>query len=329
MMPFYLSQYIGSGTLQNPCRAVGSDVPGAQVIDLRKDGGASADGGGFNRCLLYSPQPLADGRLVQFGSERGENLGAGIRAILAATLGISISFTRLDDLIAELLLRPPANAWKPITSLEIHLGGLAPVLADIPQAIGYAETWSTADSGSLTSSLTWTEYSGTGWAIVSNKANSNGNNFNEARAEHATRGDAHTVSATLSTFTYSSGSCYGFLIARKDTTATRTHYHISASRDASPFNGYTLDKVVSGTTTNLGFTTSTTPASSHSMSISTLGSSIRAVANGVTLGPITDSAVSGNTYGGIGYFGDTVGNTVEFDNWGITDLYPEVAWMRA
>lgn len=328
-MPFYLSSYIGTGTTQNPCRAIGSDVPGAQVIDLRKDGGATATGQGFNRCLLYSPIAIADGRLTQFGSDRGENVSAGIRAILAATLGISISFTRLDDLIAELLLRPPANAWKPIKGLQVHLGGITPVWSDIPQAVGYSETWGTADSASLTSSLTWTEYSGTGWAIVSNRARATGNDFSEARAEHATTGDAQRVSCTLSTFTYSAGACYGFMIGRKDTTATRNHYHISANRDASPFNGYTMDKVVAGTTTNLAFSVGIAPTGGQTLSLSMMGSSISASVSGVSFGPVTDSAVSGNRYGGIGYFGDTAGNTVEFDNWAVTDLYPEVAWLKA
>lgn len=328
-MPFYLSSYIGTGTTKNPCRAIGSDVPGAQVIDLRKDGGATATGQGFNRCLLYSPIAIADGRLTQFGSDRGENVSAGIRAILAATLGISISFTRLDDLIAELLLRPPANAWKPIKVQAIYLGGITPVWASIPQAVAYSETWSTADSASLTSSLTWTEYSGTGWAIVSNRARATGNDFAEARADHATTGDAQQVSCTLSTFTYSAGACYGYLVGRKDSSVTRTCYLLNAARDTTPSNLYTIDKVVSGTTTNLGFNTAVSPASGHSMQLIMMGSTIRGVANGVAVGPFTDSAVSGNRYGGIGYFGDTAGNTVEFDNWSITDLYPEVAWLKA
>ena len=43
-MPFYLSEYIGTGTKQDPFRPVGSDQPGASSIDIRPDGGATLDG---------------------------------------------------------------------------------------------------------------------------------------------------------------------------------------------------------------------------------------------------------------------------------------------
>lgn len=326
-MPIYLSRYIGSGTLTDPCRPVGSDQPGWSAIDLRADGGATRDGNGLNACVLSLPVADPDPRLFQLASGKGEDLPLRVRAGLAARLNATIAYTRLDDLIAELLLRPPGNAWKPLRDradrqLAIYLGGLlspSPALRSLAAKI-YEETWSTADNASLTSDLTWTEFLGSNWAISGNRARLAGNvDANYARADHDTDTDDQIVSAALTTLTYGGANDYFHLFCRKDGTATETFYALSASCDLTPIREWNINKVMASAYTTIA-TDTTDPASGDLMEISAVDSTIQGRVNmSLMLGPVTDTAITGATRAGIGAFIDGAGSVVELSNWRVMD----------
>ncbi len=321
-MPYYLTSFIGSGTVPNPCRAIGTDDPGSRIIDLRKDGGATFDGAGFNQVLLYSPSAVVDAGVTQFADAPGENLSVGIRAIIAARLGITISFSRLDDIIAEMLLRPPLNGWKKLRPpYQLHLGDLAPVYADIPQAASYTETWSTGDNASLTSSLAWTEFTGTEWAIASNMARCTGPaaGLAEARADADVSTVDHKVQATLVSRTYVGGEHDAWVFCRKANDAVRNYYYFAAIHTAAGSLKWQLGKAVAGTNTMLA-ENATDPVDGDVMLVKAAGSSISGIFNATVVGPVTDTAITGNTRGGITQYSENIGNIADFDAWSIADL---------
>lgn len=327
-MPIYLSEYIGAGTHRDPFRPRGSEQPGWSAIDLRADGGATLAGNGLRYCLLSLPAPDADARLYKLADGLGENVPLLVRAGLAARLNATLNYTRFDDLIADLLLRPPTNAWKPLRDtptrpLGIYLGGALsprPELRSLAAQL-YSETWTAADSGSLTADLTWTEYIGTSWAISGNRARLAGNvGSNHARADHDTDTDDQIASVTLATFTHGGGNSYALLECRHDSSADETLYALSAVNDTTPLNEWQLEKAVVGSYTTLA-SQATAPAASDVMRVSVVDNVLRGDINTDTLviGPVTDTAITGNTRAGMGSYIDNAGTVVEFDNWAVQD----------
>jgi hypothetical protein len=328
-MPIYLSEYIGSGTHADPFRPRGSDQPGWAAIDLRADGGATLDGNGLKYCLLSLPVADADPRLYQLAEQKGEDLTLTIRAGMAARLNATINYTRFDDIIADLLLRPPTNAWKPLRDqptkpLAIYLDGLlspSPALRALA-AQTYTETWSTADSGSLTSDLTWTEYYGTAWGITGNRARMAGHvNSNHARADHDTDTDDQVVTATLSTFTFGGNTATASISCRSESDGVETHYTLTAWRDSfGPKNEWILQKGVAGSYTTLA-TDTTDPVAGDLMEVSANDNTIRGRVNSgaLVLGPVTDTVITGRYRGGIGCYIDHASTVVEFDGWEVRD----------
>lgn len=122
-MPFYLSEYIGTGTRQDPHVPVGSDQPGWAAIDLRPDSG------GLNACLLKVPTAFTDARAQFLADDKLEALTNPQKNFLQNRLGVDLSSpTLLRDIIATLLNSPPANGWKALRpgflKWEIYLGEL-------------------------------------------------------------------------------------------------------------------------------------------------------------------------------------------------------------
>lgn len=127
-MPFYLSEYIGTGTHFDPFVPVGSDQPGWAAIDLRPDS-SLPDGGGLNACLFRVPTAFTDARAHFLADDKLEALTNPQKNFLENRLGVDLSSpTLLRDIIATLLNNPPANGWKALRpgflKWEIHLGEL-------------------------------------------------------------------------------------------------------------------------------------------------------------------------------------------------------------
>ena len=131
-MPFYLSEYIGAGTRQDPFVPVTDGSDDWHAIDLRASG--------LNACLLRTTNPFTDARARFLADDKLEALTNPQKNFLTNRLGVDLSSpTLLRDIIATILTNPPANGWKPLTpgflKWEIYLGEL---IWEAPRASGGA-----------------------------------------------------------------------------------------------------------------------------------------------------------------------------------------------
>jgi len=160
----------------------------------------------------------------------------------------------------------------------------------------------------------WTEFTGTAWAIVSNQAKVTASTAsNEARADAALASVDHAVQATF--VSVSGDRCS--LISRKDNTATRTFYMLTA--DPS-FGGWRIMKSDAGTRTILTGTSQTINANDVGR-VEPIGSSISGyVNNTLTVGPTTDTTITTGTYGGIATHSSGPAETCIIDDWSAYDI---------
>lgn len=330
-MPFYVSSYIGSGTATDRFRPRGSDQPGWAAIDLRADGGATVSGGGLPYCLLWLPLADSDPALYKIADGKGEELPLQVRAGIAARLNATINYTRFDDIVAELLLRPPANAWKPLRDhptapLAIHLNGLlspSPSLRALA-AQTYNETWTAADSSSPTADLTWTEHTGTGLGITSNRLRCTGVTTGEqhARAQHDLDSSDMIVKMTLETMTATTSTVAIGVTARADGGASPTSYFYGPNVESGGASAHFLTKFVTGSETVLG-TNATDFAAGEIVELHVDGSTVQGWRNGVLLnGPTTDTAIPSGTRAGVRAYQTASGDLTEGDNWQARDYIP-------
>lgn len=112
-MPFYLSEFIGSGTKDDPFKPVGSGQAGWQAIDLRPDGGATLGGGGLNACLLFVPVAFSDARARFLADTKDSPLTNPTRNFVQTKLGIDLSgvANTFSATVGEIMRNPPPNKW--------------------------------------------------------------------------------------------------------------------------------------------------------------------------------------------------------------------------
>lgn len=127
-MPFYLCEYIGDGTRAVPFRpALYDEAPGCSAIDIRPDA-SRLDGGGLNAALVFCPLDLAGPKWIKLGLDKLEHLSAARIQAIYTKLKIAArnAGARLDDILADLLITPPANGWNRLLPnrgfFEIWLG---------------------------------------------------------------------------------------------------------------------------------------------------------------------------------------------------------------
>ena len=268
--------------------------------------------------------------------DRLETLGPGVRTALRSRLGLTdLNQTRWQEIVEELLVAPPANGWRPLRPtqngfLEIHLGGLFSRWR--PGSVGAQvnDTFNRADgnlNGSTTSDAqaTWTEYLGTLWTVTTNRAQVEGATAGaaeEARVELDLATDNHyaqIVATSLGSDNFVIGT-----LCRKDSTTTRTFYGFRTDKFGT--SRTYLFKLVSGTETQLG-SDGTAAVANDTVRVEASGTSITGKVNGVArVGPVTDSAISGNLRTGLhGYVG---GTTATGDNFEAADLAAAAAAPR-
>lgn len=283
-MPFYLAEYIGSGTRADPFRPVGSDQPGWAAIDLRPDPSV-VDGGGLNACLLRTPTAFNDPRARFLADDKLENLTNPQKNFLQNRLGIDLSSTNLlRDIIATLMVHPPNGAWKRLNPgllwWEIWLGELiwqVPRISggasdnfnrpnETPLAIsaGYVHSGIAGDVDQ-TIALASNAAQTTGWGMTYGvNAASTANQFSEADVKNRDSGPGVRLAAGASAF---NGYTYG---------AFGGTGHIS--------------KFTNGTATDIG-TGGSIGLVAATFRIEANGSSLRALVDGVQdVAPITDTS---------------------------------------
>lgn len=328
----YLSPVDGSGTDSDPYRSRCVSMAGAGNIDLRPLGIARF------LCASDTLPPDMTGVLLLGDSLKGTLTDAQKTAI-AKELRAPVTDSTVEDLIVK-LLSPHLRSGRD-GKIKIWLGQQVPVhqrtswipfqdgglvadatnvLIDLasPQ-VAWAttlatETFQCADSASLTCVHTWTEFLGTALAIVSNAAEFTGATTNEARLDADLATDDMEVKATITAFV-NGGEARCGVIGRKDSTATRTYYSGHGTFDVVPATGeWRLTKRVAGTSTTLG-TNATDPVANDTVKLRDDGSSHSVYVNDTLLiGPITDTAIVGNTRAGILGIGAAASDSCTMDN---------------
>lgn len=351
----YVSPIDGSGTDSDPYHSRCYGMPGSANIDLRPWGR-----NGFLCASDSLPANMTGVR--QLGSALNETITGVRKTALETFAGKSITATRVSDIIVELIkdqnrLRPGRDGKE-----KIWLGGKVPIyqhtaglpfedgglFADaalglvhmataieratlgvtVAWAASIAEDWNCSNSANLTCDLTWTEVTGTGWSITSNRALNTtvGGATQRARAESALDTDDHEVWATMIDLTGTGGGTGRCgVIGRKDNTATATHYFFGADNDnAESF--FVLASVSGGTFTSLG-TDTTDQVDNDVIKLRMDGSDITGLVNDViAVGPITDATTSGNTYGGIYLNANITTISCQLDDWAAADITAPVSF---
>jgi hypothetical protein len=363
----YLATVQGDGTDANPFRSTGAGtVANQNCIDLRADSTVST-----GRMLCAADSLPDGGGINQLASTFGDTVTAPRKAAIEAALGVTLTASNIIDVIAEVLTthaRLDGTRWKPLRAgrdgkYKIWLGGgaaawqqtawlwdewrirdnglvadatnyglefLQPALA---WATSIAEDWNCSDSADLTCDLTWTETSGTEWAITSNQVSVSGLTgvqTKAARADSTLAGDDHWAQVELVAATAdNSGTVRCGPLARKANNATATFYLFVANHVNSAFTQYETAKRVSGTLTSLA-TDATDPVAGETMRVYIDGSSLSGYVNGVLrVGPTTDTDITANTYTGIAYSSNNVTTqSCTLDNFSAADITAETGAAR-
>lgn len=113
-MPFYLSEYIGTGTHQDPFRPAGTTLTGQfAAIDLRPDP-SRLDGGTLNACLLWLPAATADPKTIFLADTKDSALTNPTRNFIQNKLGVNLAGVpnTFSATVGFIMLNPPpANRW--------------------------------------------------------------------------------------------------------------------------------------------------------------------------------------------------------------------------
>ena len=110
-MPLYLAPYIGSGTRVDSWRPLGSHQPGWSAIRLLAEGETSQTA----RCLLWLPAADSNARLEKLADALDESVSLAAKGTVRTALRLpKVDAPTIDEMIAEILLFPPVNGWKPL-----------------------------------------------------------------------------------------------------------------------------------------------------------------------------------------------------------------------
>jgi hypothetical protein len=157
----------------------------------------------------------------------------------------------------------------------------------------YSESFNKSDSDTLGPDLTWTEVTGD-VDVVSNRASTSTVGFAEARAEHDVSSADHY--GQVQVYQTSTSGVDNHLAApcARFSSAARTFYSF-----AWFYSGLYLYKTVSGTYTIIGSAVETPATLPATWRVDCSGSTIRGLQNGTQKVSVTDTAITGNTRGGI------------------------------
>lgn len=346
----YFATFEGDGTEANPFRAH-SNIQGTECISLRAN---ETQLSGIAFCDGPSLPVRAGIRQVDLGAP----LTAQQKTFLATILGRTVTETTVAEALTaladanalnlkrwpdgkhrlflkgrEILSRPAPIAWRDIYRevlrfpvVAMHAIIDAAISAPLAFAASLSSTFTCADNASLNcEGVTWTEFSGSSWAIVGNTAElSNTVATNAARAETDLNTNSMLVGATITALSRNSATeAHVGLIARKENSATITYYY-GMCKDLAGTDECEYGYVVTGSRTSLGTSSTDSPGVGDLMELIIYGDQLSFRMNGVTvLGPTTNSTIASDfRRAGIRSSGSgTADNTVGLDNWYARD-YP-------
>lgn len=168
------------------------------------------------------------------------------------------------------------------------------------------ESFNKANSATLGPDQVWNEYSGGSLNVVSNQCSNTAAGFQGAEVQSTLSGDGHAQ------FAYQSGSKYNVRVTMWGSGHTQylalAHWSI----------GVRIYKVITGTYTQLGGTSSTFLSAGDTLRVRCAGSSpanIYADVNGVNKVSTTDSAVGPGGYPGLSIFQQAGDPASYLDDW--------------
>lgn len=300
----YLSPIVGTGTEENPFRALWSgiyDMPsGTGWIDLRPDCTVAT---GFG--ILSLAAPSSDPRLTELCETPDEALSAARRRRFGNALGLTLLGARFHDLLAELLLihaRTDGSRWRPLLPTihlryEIWLGGWGRIFQQplIAGGSSLAETWPT--NGTTISSgqdNPWTEDLGD-VAVVANHlecVSADVNTVARCTADLTTANQRISGLCTISA--QLAGAARALVCTRKIASTVETLYTTRIVRNTAG-DSRGIAKYVSSAFTGLA-TDTVDPGGAQIELINQVdGSSLSGTVGGAAFGPVTDTAITGNT----------------------------------
>ena len=301
----YLAPYVGTGTEDDPFRPKGVDgLKTWTAIDLRADCTQAA---GFALLAIETPDPS----IGPYLGDDPDTERPGLPGLIRASLGILPEATRLRDILAELLIlhgredgtrhrlmRPSKDG-----QYTIWLGGQQwGTFRPIRGGSTIVESFNTADSDTLGPDLSWTELIGDA-DVVSTELSiiTRGATSAVARADSDLATDDHYCEAVLSAVALGTSTYNYFGVeCRKDSTTTLTNYNYRAVQTTTPLNEHRLQKFVAGSATQLGASDAADVVAGEIVRIEADGSSISGWLNGIlSVGPVTDTTISGNLRTGI------------------------------
>ena len=318
-MPYYLAPEVGTGTSRDLFRPRGSTQPGWSAISLHP----------FGFRLLYLPTHDPDPLLERFADQAQETLTAGRRNRFGNALGLTLTATRWDQIVAELLMthaREDGTRWRPLRPsrvnrrFEIWLGGLLWAQPYIAGGASISENWNCADSASLTCQLTWVEFVGTNWRLLSNQADlfEGGAADNRARADSVLDSDDHECQATLVGFTQSSGIMAGGPASRVASSGD-TCYEFRARNDNGTDLYHDMTRRDAGAGAQIG-TAAQDPVVNQVMKIRADGSTQTGWVDGIQILSVTDTVLTGQVRCGVGGYSESTTNVLRLDTWSAADL---------
>lgn len=160
-------------------------------------------------------------------------------------------------------------------------------------ATSYSESFNTADSDTLGPDLTWSEVIGD-LDVVSNRASTSTTGFAEARAQHDVSSADHYAQVQIYQTSTSGSANHLAAPCARFASAARTFYSF-----AWFYGGLYLYKTVSGTYTIIGSAVETPAPLPATWRVDCSGSTIRGLQNGTQKVSVTDTAITGNTRGGL------------------------------
>ncbi len=356
---FYLSPYTGDGSDTDRFRPYCATQNGAAWVDLRPDP-TKAEG----HALCRSSTLPAEVGVIPLSKGLEDSLTAKSRTDVSGALKGTFSASAVPQLLKELLVDTGKVRAGKDGKLKIYLGGPVPIYqrtawvpfedgglvadatnaglavakavysATLEPAVAWAttlafETFTNSDGnlGGRTHVHPWTQTNGgTSCQIVSNQAVCTAPS-SDARADVDLATDDHEVWVTVVDLVIGPVAWVECgPIARKDATSTRTFYAFLAEQlTTGDTNHWYLSKRVAGTITQLGSTDNTDWVANDLAKIRADGSSISGFRNGVlSVGPITDTSITGNTRGGINYNAASgTGDSCTLDHWRAADIADE------
>lgn len=301
-MKYCLSEYMGSGTENDPYRPLGvEDGMEFAGIDLRP---ISTILDGF--CIVaYPDDAVLPKRVMQISSYKTEKLGNPSKTIFANKIGLNIDSINFDEILLELLTThstPPndKSRWNPIAPtkekrFEIWIGEK---VVDIPFVSGgstYTESFNKSDSTTLGPDLTWTALHDD-LQVVSNKV---------------TCVNTATVARERAGSDCAGNDNYAqIVIINRDAGATSSIEAISRYQSSAntgyPFRHTNntvheiLMKIEAGSLTTISSVNGATPAANDIVKSQSNGSTISAHVNGVQQTSVTDTSITTGLRGGVG-----------------------------